>query len=57
MFKEMEFGTYYEPLAYALRASLGSYYDTWLDIQCKEQSERFQYLSTIERERIEVASN
>lgn len=54
MFNEMEYGTYYEPIACALRASLSNYFDTWLDILSKEECERPLYLSTIERHRITV---
>jgi hypothetical protein len=54
MFKEMEFGTYYEAIACELRDALGRYYDSWLEILCREEGERPSYASTIEQKRITV---
>jgi len=54
MFQEMEFGTYYEAIAWELRGALSRYYDKWLEILCKEEAERSLYLSTIEQKRATV---
>ncbi len=50
----MEFGTYYEAIAWELRAALSRYYDKWLEILCREEEERPLYLPTIEPKRISV---
>jgi hypothetical protein len=54
MFQEMRFSTYHELIASDLRAALIRYYDEWLDIVCKEEVERPQFLSSIEEKRISV---
>lgn len=54
MFNELEFSTYYEAIAFELRASLARYYDTWLDVLCKDEAVRSMYLSTVEQKRISV---
>jgi hypothetical protein len=54
MVNEMEFGTYYEAIAWELRGALSRYYDKWLEILCQEEVERPLYLSTIEQKRVTV---
>src|SRR2546422_7842553 len=54
MFQEMEFGTYYEAIAWELRGALSRYYDKWLEIVCREEEERPLYLTTIEQKRVTV---
>ena len=54
MFNEMEFSTYYEAIAFELRASLARYYDVWLDVLCKEEAEQPLYVSTVEQKRINI---
>src|SRR4051794_35589475 len=54
MFNGIEFGTYYEAIAWELRGALSRYYDKWLEILCMEETERPLYLSTIEQKRVTV---
>jgi hypothetical protein len=54
MVNEMEFGTYYEAIAWELRGALSRYYDKWLEILCMDEVERPLYLSTIEQKRLTV---
>lgn len=52
--KQMEFGTYYEPMACELRAAVGRYYDKWVEVPCKDEGERQFYATTVEQKRITV---
>jgi hypothetical protein len=54
MFKEMEFSTYHEIIAWELRHSIRRYADMWISVLCKEPTEHQLYGQSMEQMRLSV---